>query len=89
MVQDTAIRIIDPKYYGGTQKGVEDALEEFRARGCKFIVAGRTTSEGNFEWLGDLQLSPAISDLFIGLTESEFRLDLSSSEIRAKAKGQT
>ena len=38
--QDTAIRLVMPKYYGGEARMMR-AFEEIRAHGCSFVVAGR------------------------------------------------
>ena len=38
---DTAVRVLDPKYYGGGQPGLARALAEVRASGCRFVVGGR------------------------------------------------
>ncbi len=79
---DTAERIVQPRFYGGDQGAMLAALEQVRRRGCRFLVAGRAT-QGEFRTLADLSLPPAAADLFSALGESEFRLDLSSTEVRA------
>ena len=38
---DTIKRILDKKYYGGTDLGMVAAVAEIAALGCKFLVAGR------------------------------------------------
>lgn len=38
---DTAKRVLDPKYFGGTVSGVVVALAALREKGCRFVVAGR------------------------------------------------
>eukprot|EP01012_Entosiphon_sulcatum_P013038 TRINITY_DN18305_c2_g3_i1.p1 TRINITY_DN18305_c2_g3~~TRINITY_DN18305_c2_g3_i1.p1 ORF type:complete len:398 (+),score=62.29 TRINITY_DN18305_c2_g3_i1:25-1194(+) len=87
---DTAIRVLDKKYYGSDEKLV-DSLRLIRDAGCTIIVAGRLTDSG-FKTLADIA-PPAtmpteqFSELFKGLTEEDFRLDLSSTALRAKASG--
>jgi hypothetical protein len=78
---DTASRTVNPKYYDGDVGEMRAALQDIRAAGCNFLVAGRKVN-GEFLTLGDLQLPEGFEDMFIELTEDEFRLDLSSTEIR-------
>ncbi|MGH2582445.1 MAG: hypothetical protein ACRDFQ_06075 [Anaerolineales bacterium] len=80
---DTASRVVEPKYYGGSVQEMMLALAEIRAAGCNFLVAGRKVGE-KFMTLNDLWLPSGYEDLFAGLSEDEFRLDLSSSEIRGE-----
>jgi len=78
---DTARRLIDPKYYSGSAASMLKAFEDIRRFGCRFLVAGRQTA-GRFMTLDDLKLPEGVADLFVGLSEDEFRLDISSTEIR-------
>jgi hypothetical protein len=79
---DTAVRLVDPRYYGG--EGARDtALATIRAEGCRFLVAGRA-QDGAFRTLDDIAIPQHARDLFIALPEQNFRVDLSSSEIRAR-----
>jgi hypothetical protein len=78
---DTAERIMQPKYYGGSESEMLAALNEIRSNGCRFLVAGRREGE-SFRTLSWLVLAPAMRDLFEELAESEFRRDISSSELR-------
>ena len=80
---DTADRIIQPRYYGGTEAGMVAALEEIRAQGCRFLVAGREGDDGTFRVLADLDLPVGTADLFQAIPERQFRNDVSSTEIRA------
>lgn len=81
---DTAIRLVAPRYYGGVA-GMQVALEAIRASGCRFLVAGREHA-GQFRTLADVQVPLAFQDLFIALPEAAFRVDLSSTELRARAR---
>jgi hypothetical protein len=78
---DTAARLVDPRYYGG-EAGRDTALGTVRAQRCRFIVAGRAV-DGEFHTMRDLPIPAAFADLFLDLPEQLFRVDLSSSEIRA------
>jgi hypothetical protein len=80
---DTASRVVEPKYYGGSVQAMMLALAEIRTADCNFLVAGRKVSN-NFMTLSDLWLPSGYEKLFHGLSEDEFRLDLSSTEIRAE-----
>ena len=78
---DTAVRVVDPSFYDGSEQAMADALETIRSHGGRFLVAGRTR-HGEFATLDDLELPSAFADLFDGISESEFRADVRSSEIR-------
>lgn len=79
---DTAERIVQPRFYGGDESAMLAALAQVRRFGCRFLVAGRA-AQGEFMTLADLRLPPAVADLFTAIGESEFRLDVSSTAIRA------
>jgi nicotinic acid mononucleotide adenylyltransferase/nicotinamide mononucleotide (NMN) deamidase PncC len=83
---DTAVRLIKPVYYGGEHER-DSALEFIRAQGCRFLVAGRVQGEV-FQTLETASVPPAFDDLFIALPERMFRVDLSSTEIRARMRAQ-
>ena len=44
---DTAVRLIDPAYYGGISKR-DSALRMMLAAGCRFVVGGRVDEAGAF-----------------------------------------
>jgi hypothetical protein len=82
---DTAIRVIDPKYYGG-EPGRDAALRKLLARGCRLVVGGRVDAHGAFRvWdcaeTGIATLSE-FRELFVPLSESDFRADISSTTLR-------
>ncbi|HEU5099434.1 MAG TPA: hypothetical protein VFU22_10465 [Roseiflexaceae bacterium] len=79
---DTAARLVDPRYYGG-EAARDQALAFIRAQGCRFLVAGRV-QDGVFHTLDEIAIPAGARDLFSGLPEQAFRVDLSSTEIRAK-----
>jgi hypothetical protein len=78
---DTAARLVDPRYYGG-EPARDAALSAIRTHGCRFLVAGRV-QDGVFHTLDEIAIPEDARDLFIGLPEQAFRVDLSSSAIRA------
>ena len=58
------------------------ALEEIRAVGCRFLVAGRVDGGGRFIDRDALSLREEFADLFEAIAESEFRLDVTSTALR-------
>jgi nicotinic acid mononucleotide adenylyltransferase len=84
---DTFVRIINPKYYNNSVENMIDALVEMKEKGVHFIVGGRleqTESAKKFingeEEVKSLPMH--VQEMFTLLTEEEFRLDVSSTEIR-------
>ncbi len=74
---DTAIRLLDSKYYADDAHR-DASLQAIRERGCRFVVGGRIDSSSVFRtWENP-------GELFEVLTEEDFRVDLSSTELRAK-----
>jgi len=79
---DTALRLVHARYYDDSDRLMTEALEEMRDAGVTFIVAGRT-HEGVFRTVADAEIPETFSDMFRGIPESEFRADVSSTELRA------
>lgn len=83
---DTAIRLVDSRYYGGYNAMIQ-ALLTIARHGCSFLVAGRqSTSPGTREFLSleDVDIPPGFEVLFRGIPASSFREDISSTDIRAR-----
>ena len=78
---DTLTRIGDTHYYGGDALQRDAAIATIAEQGCRFLVFGRMRS-GRFEALSDLNIPPALNNLCEEVGESEFRVDLSSTEMR-------
>ena len=79
---DTARRLIDPRYYGDELAQRDEALHAIASRGCQFVVGGRVEGNGSFRiWTNDA-LPGKFHDLFASLPEVEFRVDVSSTELR-------
>lgn len=83
---DTAVRLIDPKYYGGEPQR-DTALDQIRDVGCRVIVGGRVDAAGTFRVWDETRgrLPERFECLFAVITEREFRMDLSSTELRRAA----
>jgi hypothetical protein len=79
---DTALRIIDPRYYDGDTARVHVALARLRDRANRFLVACRIDGAGRSIGLADVQVPPAFRDLFAEIPAELFRLDLSSTQLR-------
>ena len=78
---DTLSRLVDPHYYGGDEVRMLLALSEIESAGCRFLVAGRVQRE-EYLILDDVPVPSRFSGLFQEIPESEFREDVSSSELR-------
>lgn len=78
---DTIERVGAVRYYGGRVEQRDEVLAELAQLGCRFLVFGRQW-EGRFQGLEDLDLPPKLRDLCDGVTEEEFRHDISSTVIR-------
>eukprot|EP00940_MAST-03C_sp_MAST-3C-sp2_P001240 g1240.t1 len=98
---DTFKRIVNKKYYSADASidAMEKVLQGIRDCECRFIVAGRKNSDGVFENVEEIvdemkkQLGAEVAGrlvrgLYIGIPEKGFRVDLSSSEIRARESKQ-
>ncbi len=79
---DTAVRLLDDRYYADGDAAAD--LRRLRAMGTKFLVAGRTGPDGVFRGFEDLEVPRDLADIFIPIPESEFRRDVSSTELRER-----
>jgi nicotinamide mononucleotide (NMN) deamidase PncC len=84
---DTAERLFGPQYYGGDADRMHLALEEIGNSGASFLVAVRIDAAGQVRALGDIAVPRRFADLFSEIPEQRFRLDISSSELRARGGG--
>ena len=80
---DTAARIVHLKYYKDDPTDLMRAIEVIRGYGCRFLVGGRTDESGYFVEANQVAIPEGYRDLFLGLTEHEFRVDVSSTQLRA------
>jgi len=85
---DTAERLVAAKYYG-SETHMTAALQEIADRGCRFLVAVRVDAAARVRALADTPIPARFAHLFTPIPESRFRLDASSSEIRARRQGGT
>ena len=75
---DTIARIAEPRYYGGPE-GLARAIALLGR--CRFLVFGRRAGTG-FATLGSTSLPAALRALCNGISEAEFRADISSTDLR-------
>ena len=83
---DTAERLVAPKYYGDDETRMHDALEEIANSGSSFLVAVRIDAAGRVRGLNGIPVPQRYADLFTEIPEHLFRVDTSSSELRARAR---
>jgi len=72
--------MFDEKFYGSKSQLLE-SLEEFNTYNANFLVFGRQI-EDTYKTLDQCLIPSNIIDRFVGISESEFRLDISSREIK-------
>lgn len=83
---DTAVRLVDERYYGGSHSDMLIALARIREMGCRFLVAGRVEG-GAFRTLADVAAPDGFEGMFSAIPEAAFRSDVSSTQIREPASG--
>ena len=83
---DTAERLFGPRYYGGDEALMHMALEEIAGSGGSFLVAVRIDAAGRVRALADIPVPRRYADLFTEIPEHHFRVDISSSELRARGR---
>ena len=83
---DTAERLVAPRYYGDDEVRMHEALEEIASSGASFLVAVRIDAAGRVRALNDIPVPQRYADLFTEIPEHRFRVDTSSSEIRARGR---
>lgn len=78
---DTAIRLLDPKYYGDSKVRMLEVLLAINRFGCDFLVAGRKVN-GSFKVLSSVQVPPEVGNMFQEIPVEMFQSDLSSTQLR-------
>lgn len=81
---DTVERLVAARYYGDDDARMAAALQEIADQGCRFLVAVRVGGAGRLHSLADAAIPPRFARMFTAIPESRFRLDASSSDIRAR-----
>jgi hypothetical protein len=83
---DTAVRILQPRFYDDSHAEMLAALETIRSQGCRFLVAGRVEGNGRFCRADDLDIPTGFANLFQALPDHQFRKDISSTELRRSGR---
>ncbi|MFM7207308.1 MAG: CinA family protein [Planctomycetaceae bacterium] len=83
MGADTYERLADPRYYGGSAAAATEAVETIAARAGGLIVFGRSR-DGVFEDAARLEVPRRLRDLSYFVSQREFRLDVSSTDLRRR-----
>ncbi len=78
---DTVMRVIDSHYYQDSEAQRDSAIAEMCQLGVRFLVFGRETEAG-FLSLDDLTLPQNLRQICDGVSESDFRSDISSTALR-------
>ena len=81
---DTALRIIDPKYYEHNVDNMINQLTEIKELKCSFLIAARYI-DGTLLTVKDLKVPKMFDDMFYELPVELFREDISSTEIRVNS----
>jgi nicotinic acid mononucleotide adenylyltransferase len=81
MGADTFARLADPKYYGGSAEATARAVQRIAAEARGLIVFGRE-HDGVFEDPSRLDLPPALGGVTYFVSQREFRMDISSTQLR-------
>ena len=91
---DTLIRVADPRFYSDSVSSRDQAIGEICDAGCRFLVfgrvensaAGKSSAAGKFLELDDLKIPESLQRICDPIPATQFRLDLSSSELRGDAR---
>ena len=85
---DTAVRLFEKRFYGDDEAAMWASLEVIDEARCRFLVVGRhDPATEQFLTLADFDLPPRFAHLFDGVSEEEFRVDLSSTQLRERGEG--
>ena len=80
---DTYSRLADPKYYGGSAEAADRAAERIAGQARGLIVFGRER-DGVFEDPSQLDMPRSLRELTYFVSQREFRMDISSTELRRR-----
>lgn len=81
---DTLLRVLNPSYYRDEEE-LESTIALFCSRNDRFLVFGRTLEDHGFATLDALEIPEKLRHICIGFTEQQFRVDISSTEIRLRS----
>lgn len=78
---DTAERILQPRFYDNSETVMLESLTAIRDTGSRFLVAGRLQADA-FRIVKNLQIPLDFHAMFTEISQSVFRRDISSSDLR-------
>ena len=81
---DTFARLADARYYGGSAAAATRAVKTIAARARGLIVFGRER-RGVFQEAATIEVPKALKDVAYFVSQREFRIDISSTELRRRA----
>ena len=84
MGADTYARLPDPRYYGGSSEAAAAAVATIAREARGLIVFGRV-HDGVYQDPAQFEVPQALRDVTYFVSQREFRLDVSSTEIRRAA----
>jgi nicotinic acid mononucleotide adenylyltransferase len=84
MGADTFVRLPDPRYYGGSKTAAARAVKSIAAKAAGLIVFGRAR-DGVFEEAAAIDVPQALRDVAYFVSQREFRLDVSSTQLRRQS----
>jgi hypothetical protein len=80
---DTAVRVLAPEFYGHCATARDHALAALADAGHRFLVAGRLDPHSRQFLVWQSTAAPSkFRHLFVAIEEHQFRLDISSTQIR-------
>jgi len=79
---DTFVRLADPRYYGGSSAGAAEGVARIAAAARGLIVFGRVR-DGVFLDPAQIDVPAPLREIAYCVSQREFRLDISSTELRA------
>ncbi|HUM72420.1 MAG TPA: hypothetical protein PLK31_26645, partial [Chloroflexota bacterium] len=82
---DTAVRILQLRFYQNSSEAMYRALDEMKTYGNTFLVAGRLGDDDVFHDIDDLNVPAQFTGLFQPLPAKLFRLDISSTQLRTQS----
>jgi len=88
MGADTYVRLADPRYYGGSAAAAAAAASTIAARAAGLIVFGRSQGDVFLE-AAQLDVPQPLRDVTYFVSQREFRLDMSSTELRRRQREAT
>jgi hypothetical protein len=85
---DTALRIVDPRFYGG-QVGRDACLAELERLGIRFLIFGRVDASGEFRDFSHEEFEHPVAGFLdrtaLAIRGEDFRFDISSTEVRRQS----